>query len=50
MGEMTLIEIVGNVGFPVAVSIYLLARFEKKIEKLEDAIRTLNKSVSTKHD
>ncbi|HHL3304476.1 TPA: YvrJ family protein, partial [Bacillus cereus] len=29
-----LIMIIGNFGFPVALAIYLLVRFEKKIETL----------------
>lgn len=36
-----LIEIVGNVGFPIAVSIYLLVRIENKIESLTTSINAL---------
>ncbi|QGU93840.1 YvrJ family protein [Clostridium bovifaecis] len=36
-----LIELVGNVGFPIAVSIYLLVRIESKIESLTISINTL---------
>jgi len=28
----------GNFGFPIVVSVYLLMRFENKLEKLTDAI------------
>lgn len=34
--------ILGNFGFPIAITIYLFLRFEKKIEKLEDVILELN--------
>ena len=29
---------IGNFGFPIAVAVYLLFRFENKIEKLETSI------------
>jgi hypothetical protein len=32
------ITIVGNFGFPIAITIYLFSRFEKKLEKLEIVI------------
>lgn len=32
------IKVITNVGFPIAVSAYLLIRFEKKLESLEKAI------------
>lgn len=35
------ITILSNFGFPVAVSCYLLFRFEKKLETLEEAIRRM---------
>lgn len=31
----------GNFGFPIALAVYLLIRFEKKIEALTAAIETL---------
>lgn len=34
-----LVELISNVGFPVAVSVYLLVRVEKK---LDDLIRAFN--------
>lgn len=37
----SLVQLIGNFGFPIAVTIYLLHRFERKIEALEVAIRTL---------
>ncbi|EPY2304301.1 YvrJ family protein [Clostridium sporogenes] len=34
-----LVELISNVGFPVAVSVYLLVRIEKK---LDDLIKAFN--------
>ncbi|HFR4168328.1 YvrJ family protein [Bacillus cereus] len=33
--------VIGNFGFPVALTIYLLIRFERKIENLTDVINKL---------
>lgn len=33
--------IIGNFGFPIAITMYLLLRFEKKIESLQSAIENL---------
>lgn len=30
---------IGNFGFPIAITIYLLLRFEKKLETLTDVMR-----------
>lgn len=38
MDEVNLVQIIGNVGFPITITIYLLYRFEKRLEKLEEAI------------
>jgi len=43
-----LIGLVGNVGFPVAVSAYLLIRLEKQIIGLSNSINKLNTIISTK--
>lgn len=32
------INLVGNFGFPIAMTVYLLHRFEQKLDKLEIAI------------
>ncbi|MBJ7950111.1 YvrJ family protein [Bacillus cereus group sp. N24] len=32
------VSLIGNYGFPIALTIYLLIRFEKKLEKLTDSI------------
>lgn len=43
-----LLNLVANVGFPVAVSAYLLIRLEKQITGLTYSINKLNTIVSTK--
>lgn len=43
-----LIGIVGNVGFPVAVSAYLLIRLEKQLDSLSNSINKLNNIISAK--
>ncbi|MBU3159412.1 YvrJ family protein [Clostridium frigoris] len=42
-----LIKLVNTVGFPIGVSIYLLVRFEKKIEALDKSISGLTVVIST---
>jgi Trk-type K+ transport system membrane component len=37
--------ILGNFGFPIAITIYLFLRFERKIEKLEDVILQLGETI-----
>lgn len=43
-----LIGIIGNVGFPVAVSAYLLIRLEKQLDSLSNSINKLNNIISAK--
>ena len=43
-----LVHLIGNVGFPVAVSAYLLIRLEKQITTLTSSINKLNTIISTK--
>lgn len=43
-----LITLVGNMGFPVAISAYLLIRLEKQLINLTSSINLLNTIVSTK--
>lgn len=38
------VSLLGNFGFPIAITIYLFLRFEKKFEKLEDVIMQLSKT------
>jgi hypothetical protein len=37
-----LLTTIGNVGFPIAVSVYLLVRFESKLEALTLSINDLS--------
>ncbi len=39
------ILILSNFGFPIAITIYLLTRFEKKLENLEDVIVRLSNAI-----
>lgn len=49
MNELSqIIYLLGNFGFPVAISVYLLFRFEKRFEELESAIDDLSESAKTK--
>lgn len=43
-----LIGVIANVGFPVAVSAYLLIRLENQITTLSSSINKLNTIISTK--
>lgn len=42
------VVILGNFGFPIALAIYLLFRFEKKIEKLTEVIDQLKNTIKEK--
>lgn len=41
LDTLTIFQLVGNLGFPIIITAYLLHSFEKKIENLEDAIKNL---------
>jgi hypothetical protein len=38
----SMIGIIGNVGFPIAISMYLLVRIEAKLESLTNSINALS--------
>lgn len=40
-----LLSQIGNFGFPLVLAIYLLVRFEKKIEKLTEVISQLESNI-----
>lgn len=40
------VQIIGNFGFPVAITVYLLVRFEGKIDRLRESIDVLSDNVS----
>lgn len=41
-----LVNLIGNVGFPIAVSIYLLVRIEGKMEVLTQSINNLSNVIN----
>lgn len=41
-----LVTLIGNVGFPIAVSIYLLVRIEGKLESLTSSINNLSSVIN----
>ena len=43
--DSNIINIVSSVGFPIVITIYLLTKFENKIDKLSDSITELNTSI-----
>ncbi|MFD2658530.1 YvrJ family protein [Gracilibacillus thailandensis] len=38
----TWVSIIGNFGFPIAITVYLFVRFEKKFDQLEAVILELS--------
>ena len=43
--DSNIVNIVSTVGFPIVITIYLLTKFETKIDKLSDSITELNTSI-----
>lgn len=43
---LNIFQVVGNLGFPIVITIYLLHRFEKKIEDLEMTITKLTNVIN----
>lgn len=41
-----IVTLIGNVGFPIAVSIYLLVRIESKLESLTCSINNLSNVIN----
>lgn len=41
-----LLNIIGNVGFPIAVSVYLLVRLEGRLEVLTQSINNLSNVIN----
>jgi hypothetical protein len=41
-----LLQQIGNFGFPIVLSIYLLVRVEGKLEKLSESINELSKAIA----
>lgn len=45
-----ILEIIEQIGFPIAISLYLLFRFEKSINELSKSVTKLNTLVKKKKD
>jgi hypothetical protein len=45
MGGEMIVNLIGNVGFPIAVAVYLLVRVETKIDGLTIAINNLSAKI-----
>lgn len=41
-----LLKQVGNFGFPIVISVYLLVRIEGKLEKLSESINELSRAIA----
>ncbi|WP_353893723.1 YvrJ family protein [Proteinivorax hydrogeniformans] len=41
-----LTDVIANFGFPIAITIYLLVRMEKRLERLTESIYQLAKTIS----
>nr|WP_297395338.1 YvrJ family protein [uncultured Peptostreptococcus sp.] len=48
MDSQAIVGMIQNVGFPIAISIYLLMRTEKKIDLLSNSISELAKILAEK--
>lgn len=42
-----LVSIIANLGFPIAISIFLLVRIEGKMEKLTESITALSNTIAS---
>jgi hypothetical protein len=42
-----LFKMIANLGFPIAISIFLLIRVESRLEKLTESINILSNTIST---
>ena len=45
--ETNMQTLIANVGFPIAISMYLLVRIEGKLGYLTDSINELSKNITT---
>jgi len=41
------VQLISTVGFPIAVSVFLLVRFERKIESLNKSVKDLTTVITT---
>ncbi|WNB92239.1 YvrJ family protein [Bacillus sp. NEB1478] len=47
---LNLVNLLGNVGFPIVIAGYLLVQFEKRIQSLEGIIRELHEELVEKEE
>ncbi len=47
---LNLVNLLGNVGFPIVIAGYLLFQFEKRIQSLEGIIRELHSELVEKEE
>lgn len=45
-----LVTLIGNLGFPIAITLYVLVRLESKMEKLTDTIVKLTNVLEIKNN
>jgi len=48
MGEFDIVTLISNVGFPIAIAVYLLLRFESQLKNLTDAVNGLKIVIAEK--
>ncbi|MDV4152600.1 YvrJ family protein [Clostridium sp. AL.422] len=42
-----LVDLIANIGFPIAISVYLLVRIEIKLEGLTNSINNLSQTINS---
>ncbi|MBS4804597.1 MAG: YvrJ family protein [Clostridium sp.] len=42
-----IVEVIANIGFPIAISLYLLIRIEGKLESLTTSINNLSNTINS---
>ena len=42
-----LVDMISNIGFPIAISLYLLIRIEGKLESLTSSINNLSQTINS---
>lgn len=42
-----IVNLIGNLGFPIAISLYLLIRIEGKLENLTTSINNLSQTINS---
>lgn len=50
MNYMDVVTLVGNLGFPIAITLYVLVRLESKMEKLNESINKLANVIEIRYE